>query len=131
METQGINGEGEVHQSQAEGAHTNLEAEGAHANPGAEGAPSLLELLERSISACRQAKTQFEISTQAMDGFEGEQASILIHSIWDALKAVVEVANCWDGTVTFANSNTGSDLLAQLYDQAPVRDQERDQFTSK
>ena len=58
-----------------------------------QGGEGILKGLELSISACRQAKMQFEICMSREDGFEDEEASILIHSIGTALKAVVEVAS--------------------------------------
>ena len=59
------------------------------------------------------------------DGFEDEQACMMIHSVGTALNAVVEVTSRWDGTVTFASSKTGSELLARLYEA--IRMQELDQ----
>ena len=46
-----------------------------------------------------------------------------------AVEAVWEVANCWDGTVTFTDPSTGSAMLAKLYE--PCDGLEPDQCMDK
>ena len=76
----------------------------------------LIRLLGNTISACREARRQYDISRQATNGFEGVQAISLINSISAGLKALTEVIICWDGTITFVDPAAGSDLLARLFD---------------